>query len=231
MGKYWSNLIKSFAPGGTTPLQALFDLSEDEGLMDYVDKTTSGQYSWTEYPEALEQPSDLTPSDTSFSDITYADEFLEKYQEAVDNQNAAAQSSADRAMEFEAEQAQLNRDFQAAQAQKAMDYQTEMSNTAYQRAMDDLRKAGLNPKLVAQLGGASTPSGVAGSGSQASGHSANMSMANVSALSGVLQSYITSSASMDNKDKDFVQETFGDLLYLISAFRLARGTTTGKIGF
>lgn len=32
-----------------------------------------------------------------------------------------------------------------------------MSNTAYQRAMKDMEKAGINPMLVANLGGASSP--------------------------------------------------------------------------
>lgn len=38
-----------------------------------------------------------------------------------------------------------------------MDYETEMSNTAYQRAVMDMQKAGINPMLAAQNGGASTP--------------------------------------------------------------------------
>ena len=39
------------------------------------------------------------------------------------------------------------------------DFQREMSNSAYQRAMADMKKAGLNPILASKLGGASTPGG------------------------------------------------------------------------
>ena len=58
-------------------------------------------------------------------------------------------------------QVSSNNAWSAEQAQKQMDFQREMSNTAHQREMADLKAAGLNPILSAQQG-ASTPNGAMG---------------------------------------------------------------------
>lgn len=71
---------------------------------------------------------------------------------------------------FNAEQAQIARDFTADQAQINRDFQERMSSTAYQRAVEDIKAAGLNPALV--HAGAGTPSG-----SMASSAAANSGMA------------------------------------------------------
>ena len=68
-------------------------------------------------------------------------------------QQKASKSSAERAMEVSGQQ-----------ARRQMKFQERMSNTAHQRQMKDLRKAGINPMLSARLGGASSPAGAAGSG-------------------------------------------------------------------
>lgn len=68
---------------------------------------------------------------------------------------------------FNAEQAAITRAFNSAESQRDRDFQERMSNTAYQRAVADMKAAGLNP---AAIGGnaADVPSGAAASASPAS---------------------------------------------------------------
>lgn len=81
--------------------------------------------------------------------------------------NASNAKTAGKMMEFEAWQASANRDFQSREAATNRAFQADLSGSAHQREVADLKAAGLNPILSGTGGmGSSTPSGSMPSGGQ-----------------------------------------------------------------
>lgn len=82
----------------------------------------------------------------------------------------------------------------SAEAAANRQFQERMANTAYQRAIADMKKAGINPMLAVTQGGATTPGG-----SLASGVSTTHGK---SPVQGALSSAMQLKAQMDNMNAD-----------------------------
>lgn len=143
---------QSQSQGGGTSWSTSEGGTNDQQIMDYLNRFYGWQSGQNEFQSKTNRQNML---------IQMGYNTLGAIQQGIYN---AIERNA--AMEYNSAEALANRNFQE-----------RMSSTAYQRAVEDMRKAGINPILAYANGGASTPGG---SGATITG--ASMGMPSASAL-------------------------------------------------
>lgn len=112
-------------------------------------------------------------------------------------------------------QSKKDREFNSAEAEKQRSFEEEMSSTAYQRSVADMKEAGLNPAMMYANGGqgASTPTG-----SSAVSHS-NKSL-DMSGIAAIINSAaaLTKNKNMSSQTTQQIYNSAGNLMKTVETY-------------
>lgn len=128
--------------------------------------------------------------------------------------------------EQNAQQFASNQAFNREEATNARAFSERMSNTSWQRGVQDMQKAGINPMAAFQQGGASTPTGAAATSS--TGHSAQNQLGGLGrSMNSALGSALTL-ADIKNAEKEGLLKDAQALTQVAQADHLTTSATLDK---